>query len=395
VSDERLRVAFVGPLQPVGSEIASYIEVLLPHLAGYWNIDLFVDGHTPTSPVTSGHRIVDIRDKSTEDLLPGYDILLYRVGNDPVHVGAYETFLRHPGVVIMHEVTMAQLVVEANRRKGRRDLLFAELREQHGDHATEWLRRHCYLGEAAPWDANPLRYSLNRRVLVGARGLVVHSRFAERLAREGGAACPIAQVAHPAPLRPTPPAELGASRRPLVVCTAGCLTREKQIEKVLRALARLRPRFDFRYELIGNTEPGYRLGGVVQDLGLGDRVRHHGPVSNGLMSELLGQADICVNLQDPTCGETSAVVLQALAGGRPVVVSDTGWYAELPDDCALKIPPGPGDLEALTTALETLATDPERRRSMARSALGYARAHEPSSCAKALDGFIRSVLGRQ
>ena len=52
----------------------------------------------------------------------------------------------------------------------------------------------------------------------------------------------------------------------------------------------------------------------------------------------MAACDICVNLRSPTMGETSGSVIRQLSLGKPVVVSDVGWFAELPDDVALKVP---------------------------------------------------------
>ena len=53
---------------------------------------------------------------------------------------------------------------------------------------------------------------------------------------------------------------------------------------------------------------------------------------------LMAACDVVVDLRAPTMGETSGVAMRALSLGRPLVVSDVGWFAELPDDVALKVP---------------------------------------------------------
>ena len=42
-----------------------------------------------------------------------------------------------------------------------------------------------------------------------------------------------------------------------------------------------------------------------------------------------------------------AAAIRALSLGKPLVVSDVGWFSELPDDVALKVPVGEGEVEAL------------------------------------------------
>ncbi|MGZ4400152.1 MAG: glycosyltransferase family 4 protein, partial [Gaiellaceae bacterium] len=59
--------------------------------------------------------------------------------------------------------------------------------------------------------------------------------------------------------------------------------------------------------------------------------------------------------------------------GKPQVVSDIGWFAELPDEVALKVAPGPGEAEALEAALEALLADDARRAGMGAAAIELAR----------------------
>src|SRR5207244_8978888 len=71
-------------------------------------------------------------------------------------------------------------------------------------------------------------------------------------------------------------------------------------------------------------------------------------------------------------GETSAAAVRALSLGKPLVVSDVGWFSELPDDVALKIPVDERELDALTHALDVLAADEPRRTAMGAAARALA-----------------------
>ena len=61
--------------------------------------------------------------------------------------------------------------------------------------------------------------------------------------------------------------------------------------------------------------------------------------------------DVCVSLRAPTMGETSGTAMRALSLGKPLVVSDLGWFAELPDGVVRKVPVGEGEVDALVAAL--------------------------------------------
>ena len=56
------------------------------------------------------------------------------------------------------------------------------------------------------------------------------------------------------------------------------------------------------------------------------------------MWSLMAACDVLVNLRYPTMGETSGSVIRALSLGKPLLVSDVGWFSELPDDVVLKVP---------------------------------------------------------
>src|ERR1700730_18335785 len=86
----------------------------------------------------------------------------------------------------------------------------------------------------------------------------------------------------------------------------------------------------------------------------------------------MGACDVHVCLRWPYMGETSAVAVRALSLGKPLVVSDVGWFSELPDDVALKVSPDEREPEALAAAFETLAADPARRTAMGKAALALA-----------------------
>jgi hypothetical protein len=67
-------------------------------------------------------------------------------------------------------------------------------------------------------------------------------------------------------------------------------------------------------------------------------------------------------------GENSGTVIRALTLGKPLVVTDVGWFAELPDDVALKVPAGAEEAADLEAALRLLADRADVRASMGAAA---------------------------
>ena len=108
----------------------------------------------------------------------------------------------------------------------------------------------------------------------------------------------------------------------------------------------------------------------------------------------MAACDVCVNLRAPTMGETSGSVIRQLSLGKPVVVSDVGWFAELPDAVALKVPVDAGETDALYAALELLARDEGARASMSAPALDLVRReHDLERAAELYVAALEQAVG--
>ncbi|HBL31843.1 MAG TPA: glycosyl transferase family 1, partial [Acidobacteria bacterium] len=79
-------------------------------------------------------------------------------------------------------------------------------------------------------------------------------------------------------------------------------------------------------------------------------------------------ADLTINLRYPSAGETSGTLIRLLGMGKPVIVSHTGAFSEIPDDCCAKIDLDETEEELLAAVLLRLATDEPLRRRMGENA---------------------------
>jgi hypothetical protein len=72
-------------------------------------------------------------------------------------------------------------------------------------------------------------------------------------------------------------------------------------------------------------------------------------------------------------GETSGMAIRALSLGKSLIVSDAGWFSELPDSVAAKVPVDEFEVETLAAFLERLAGDDGLRKRMGAAAADYTR----------------------
>jgi glycosyltransferase involved in cell wall biosynthesis len=353
-----MKVALFTPMPPERSGIADYAALLLPALR-------------------VRAEVVTVK-RGAKKPPRGADLCVYHIGNNPdAHAWIVEALRRTPGVVVLHDFVLHHLV--AGLTIGRRDGHgYLDAMEREGG-VVGRLLGHAVLDKRIPplWENRPEDFHLAGEVLDLATGVIVHSRYVKSRARAAGYEGPIWIVPHPAfPVPDLAPADVGGA--PLFG-TFGNINASKRVPQLLEAFARVRRQHEASgLLLVGATSPGFDLDRRLQRLGLdGAGLEREGYVDERRLWELMIAADVHVNLRSPTMGETSGTAIRALSLGRPLIVSDVGWFSELPDDVALKIPVDEREIETLVAALELLATRPDVRSAMGAAALELAgREHD-------------------
>jgi glycosyltransferase involved in cell wall biosynthesis/SAM-dependent methyltransferase len=322
------------------------------------------------------HAEVSVFDESTHGRFEHarYDIPLYHIGNNPWHAFAYETALRHPGVVAMHEGNLHHLIADLTIKRGDWQAYLDECELNGGPEALAFARDRVRTLLAGPdYEGVPM----TRRLLDSARGVVVHSRFVANQMRQQGYAGPVAVIPHGAWLPQTDRNStrelLGLDESTPLIGAFGFIKPYKRIAESLRALRRL-VKVDPRVKMIlaGEPHPEFPVDQLIKTLGLRDHVRVLGFVPTDKFVDYMGACDIILNLRYPTVGETSGSLQRALGLGKAVIVSDIGSFAELPDDVCLKVPAGPDvgtqEEDLLFEYLNLLVSRPDLAQAMGQRA---------------------------
>jgi phosphatidylinositol alpha-1,6-mannosyltransferase len=158
----------------------------------------------------------------------------------------------------------------------------------------------------------------------------------------------------PAEGRPNP-------HHPLRLVCVGRLIERKGQRHLLAAVRRLRDAGrEVEVVLVGTGDDEEALHRQTAELGLSDCVRFTGCVPHDEMPDLYRTADIFVL---PSYNEgMSIALLEAMACGLPVIVTNTGGTRELVHDNGMVVPWA--DVGALARSIEVLACDDARRWAM-------------------------------
>jgi glycosyltransferase involved in cell wall biosynthesis len=208
--------------------------------------------------------------------------------------------------------------------------------------------------------------ALETAALALARRIVVTSRVTARtLVTDFAVPVDRITVAEPG-TDPAPRAE-GSTAGPLQLLSIGAIVPRKACDILVRALAPLRDR-DWRLTIAGPTDRSPEALAAVRaailETALGDRITLAGPLSQERLANYYASADVFVMA---SLYEGYGMVLaEAMARGLPIVCTTGGAAAEtVPDDAAIKVPPG--DERALTLAVQRVLRDTGLRRRMAEA----------------------------
>jgi glycosyltransferase involved in cell wall biosynthesis len=169
----------------------------------------------------------------------------------------------------------------------------------------------------------------------------------------------------------------GLSCNALIVASFGSITPEKMGSEALeafRSVARSGPSASFVFA--GEEADGGTTRGHARALGLADSVHFLGRLSATDYADVIAAVDVGLTLRrPPTFGETSAALLDLLAAGVAVIVTDVATFADFPDSVVRKVRWDAHGPDALTRALSTLASDPATRAALGAAARDHVRKH--------------------
>src|SRR4051794_25140728 len=362
-----MRVAYYSPLPPSRSGIADYSALLLPELEQRIDVVLARPGRFRRDPAA--------------------DVALYHVGNDAeAHGWIVEALRRRPGVVVLHDFVLHHLVVGLTFARGDAAGYLAAMEREGG--LVGRLLAYAVLDNKLPplWETRPEDYPLTGEILKDASALIVHSHYVEDRVRALGYDGPIVRIPHPAwPVPDVAPAKIEGD--PLFGCF-GHLNETKRIEELVHAFTRVRERRPgARLLLVGS------LAVRLARLELPEGVEHRDYVPEDELWSLMAACDAIVSLRSPTMGETSGSAIRALSLGKPLVVSDVGWFAELPGEAVIKVPVDELEEDTLAAALEAL-TDPSVRASMGAAAHALVQSeHRLDRVAEAYAAALEELAG--
>ncbi len=379
------RVAYFSPVPPAATGIADYSAELLPYLDQHADFQVFSG---EAGELEDGRSVQPLRRFDPQ----AFDLALYQIGNNvDFHGGIYRQALRHPGLVVMHEYMLHHLIRGLTLGNNDLDAFAEEMRYAYGETGRRAVEQ--FVDTGVPVD--PWPFPLFERLIDASLGVVVHS---QAVARRILASRPLAHVdvvPHHLAIDDLDTDanardwynQLGVPTDAPVIGVFGFVTPPKRIDVLVEAFKEVLGRHPGTHlAIVGEVSGFYDIEELRREAP--DQVVWTGRLPKPELLQAMAGCDLAVNLRFPTGGETSGTAIRLLGLGKPLIVSEVGWFAEIPPGCAARVPVGRGEHEALVAILDALLSDRDlaatmganaarrmrRDNSLETSAAGYSRA---------------------
>jgi glycosyltransferase involved in cell wall biosynthesis len=159
-----------------------------------------------------------------------------------------------------------------------------------------------------------------------------------------------------------------AGHQPNKIIAVGRLSKEKGFSYLLRAVQELISRgVNVELEIVGQGEEGASLRSLAHKLNIANRVNFRGWLKFSAVQSAMREATMLVHPSDGLGDGLPNVIREAMALGTPVIASNiAGIHEALDDGCGQLVPAR--DVSALASAIESLLSNPQLRRSFTDAA---------------------------
>ena len=396
-TSERQSLAWVTPMPPIHSGIATYSATLLPDLRQHFDVTVVTDDPDPEQP----------EQRSTDWLMDNghrFDRICYHIGNSPYHQTIQECALRWPGALVLHDLYLGDLQFSYEAPYGSpgqppNQRWMREIYRCHGYHAIQ---------EAALEDGLPLntlrKYHTNRHLIKRSLGVIVHSQDAEQRIESIVnqvliTRVPMVNMPRRLPNREQSRQSLGLNENIIQICSVGMVGSAKGSLEILQAWAKLPDAIRSQTQLVfmGDNEAGAYGEALLQGikrLDVSHQVLITGWTSDATYNQYLASCDFALQLRSVNRGESSAAALDVICSGIPTIINAMGSMRELSQASVLAVPEQftPNDL---SQAMQSVIADLENYSNRARNNQQHLRAnHSPNVVASSYHTALETIYAK-
>ena len=357
------KLALVTPWPPQASGIADYAYELAGHLTGS-NVEVHIFTNESSPQPLDGvifHHVYSGYAACTE--LAEFDAILMQMGNHPYFHGYMLQILerlKHKCTIELHDLMLHHLMQGDLGLSDGGGKYFSWLNANYGETVKNIFQEFFLAGGDILKFPPILEFPCSDVIARDAYKVIAHSNFVKsRLARRG---CKnIYTVDLTADIvENSQKSHESTHDNCFRIGVFGGVQRNRRVDWIIQSLSALSGKDipKWQLDIIGSVDHDCEyLKDMAENLGVSERIKFHGRLPMDEFNSIISSTDLHIALRSPTMGETSAVVTRAMRLGIPSIVSNIGWYSELPD-CVLKVDAN-DSVKQLTSHIHMLLKNPE------------------------------------
>ena len=388
-----MKIHWFSPLPPEQTDIGNYTLHVCRALAEKCELSIW------THPRHFGwrglrNRIPNVRFlpytavNEYRESLNRADCIFYNLGNNAAFHREIVSIMRDfTGVAITHDLSLFECISSIYRERFHGEQLFLDLTRHHygpdGEAlAMSWLgasdekRKAIDIASPCPFISHGT---------LGAWGIVSHTVIQENSEIYSDPR-PRWALDLPYPSCDRIPEKRGPRDRLDLLIYGYIGGPNRRLEEVLKAIQTYPNKERLRLHIAGIVNPSMEIESRIRALGLEKLVTIYGFVPDKKLDKLIRSTSLVLNLRYPTRGEASGSLLRAWSQGAPVVVSNAGFYADLPDETVWKIDPHE-ELVELHELWNRLLNNPEELNQKAEA--GYVHLNATHSIAAYVEALLK------
>lgn len=393
-----MKLNWFSPLPPEKTDIAHFTARILPALCAKAEILLWTDQAEWDKNIEQHAKVYRFNPHNMPWAdFNRADMSFFNIGNNPdFHGSIWEVSLKHPGVTILHDISLQHFFGGLFLCKWQKSKEYLELMKYYyGDNGLN--AANVYLKEECTTDFMAKEYPLTQLALKNSLGVIVHTNDAfNKLIKKNR--YPVCYT--PLPYNINTGSKHSQNKKSkydpglqsyfrLVVF--GYLGPNRRLDSLLEALSSFPEKDRFFLDIYGEIWDKSHVKDRIESLGLKSNIALHGFVSERTLSEALAAAHLAFNLRYPTMGEASGSQLRIWEHALPSIVTKTGWYASLPEDTVAFVNPD-NEITDIHKHLHAFLANPRRFELMGKKGCHILeKFHSPEKYASAVTSFIADV----
>lgn len=320
-SPSKKKIGWVSPFPPVRSGISVYSEVLLNELKKSEEFDFF-----PVSATQNGKRIFIDSVKHGD-----FDLLIYSIGNHPLHLASYEKALKEPGIIFLHDLNLHDLLYYRSI-KLKDPFLYLKYLLNESDN----LKKIKQVLENNGKDRNLfVDFPLIKEIALSNNYFIVHSEYAKKLIKEINPDANILKINH---ICPWVEKIERLKKEKITIGIFGYLSKDRLIEETLKVFKKFKNSSTKQIILrFVGEDVDINLEKVIEKQNIKQYCEIFRNVNDKDFLKLMKECDYAINVRYPIRGEMSSNLVKFMGFGIPTATIREKSFEDIPKDSVFSI----------------------------------------------------------